>query len=158
MTTEERIKKQQELVEEIGRYFDKEGLQPIAGRILGLLMVMDKELFTFEEIVEELQISKSSASNAIKNLEIRGQIEYTTLPGDRKRYFHLKRPDATSAMEDTVRKMNKAKNLFNYIIELKADQNSKNAVFLKEMIDMFDLLLFNFEKSKVEYKKNKKSK
>ena len=70
MNSEERLKKQKELVEEIGRHFDKEGLQPIAGRIVGLLMVMDKEQFTFEEITEELQISKSSASTALKNLEI----------------------------------------------------------------------------------------
>ena len=94
MNTEERIRKQKELVEEIGRHFDREGFQPITGRILALLMVMDKEQFTFDEIIEELQISKSSASNALKNLEIRGNIEYTTLPGDRKRYFHIKRQNS----------------------------------------------------------------
>ncbi|MBN1119354.1 MAG: MarR family transcriptional regulator [Bacteroidales bacterium] len=156
MTTEERIKKQRELIEEIGRYFDKEGMQPIAGRILGLLMVMDKELFTFEEITKELQISKSSASVALKNLEIRGQIEYTTLLGDRKRYFHLKNHEASSVIEDTVRKMNAAKNMFNYIIELKADKNSKNSIFLKEMIRMFEVILFNFNKSIIDYEKSKK--
>ena len=42
MNTQERIDKQKDLIEEIGMYFDKEGLQPIAGRILGLLIVMDK--------------------------------------------------------------------------------------------------------------------
>jgi len=83
METDERIVQQRLLVEEVGRHFDKEGHQPIAGRILGLLLVMDKELFTFEEITEELNISKSSASIVLRNLEIRGSIEYITLPGDR---------------------------------------------------------------------------
>jgi len=91
MTKGERLKKQKELIEEIGIYFDKEGFQPIAGRILALLMVMDKERFTFDEIVEELQISKSAASITLRNLEIRGNIEYITLPGERKRYFQLNR-------------------------------------------------------------------
>ena len=91
MNSEERIRKQKELVEKIGRYFEKEGFQPIAGRIYGLLMVMDKEQFTFDEITEELQISKSSASIALRNLEIRDDIEYVTLTGDRKRYFQLQR-------------------------------------------------------------------
>ena len=99
MKTEERIQKQKLLIESMGRHFDKEGFQPIAGRILALLMVMDKEQYTFEEIVEELNISKSSASNALKNLEIRQVIEYVTLPGDRKRYFRIKRQNCFSAIE-----------------------------------------------------------
>ncbi len=68
MTSEERLQKQKELIESLGRYYDKQGFQPIAGRLLGMLIVMDKEMFTFDEIVEELKISKSSASNAIKTL------------------------------------------------------------------------------------------
>jgi len=34
-------------------------------------MVMDKEEYTFEEIVEEMQMSKSSVSTALKTLELR---------------------------------------------------------------------------------------
>lgn len=144
MTTEERIKKQKELVEEMGRYFDKEGFQPIAGRILGLLMVMDKELFTFDEIVQELNISKSSASNALKNLEIRNSIEYITLPGDRKRYFRIKKHDTQSMFDDMESKMKDLKNLLAYIIELKADKNSDNSKLFKEVISMIEIALENF--------------
>ena len=151
METEERIKKQKELVEEIGRYFDKEGLQPIAGRILGLLMVMDKEQFTFDEITEELQISKSSASNTLRNLEIRGDIEYVTLPGDRKRYFQLKRKETFSVIEDYEKKMLKSKELFNYIIDLKADKDSNNAIFFKDLIKMVDILIDSFEQAKSKF-------
>lgn len=79
------------MVETLGRINEHDGMQPVAGRIYALLMVMDKENFTFDEIVEELNISKSSASIAIKMLQIRGLIEYFTLPGDRKRYFRIKR-------------------------------------------------------------------
>lgn len=151
METEERIKKQKELVEEIGRYFDKEGLQPIAGRILGLLMVMDKEQFTFDEITEELQISKSSASNTLRNLEIRGDIEYVTLPGDRKRYFQLKRKETFSVIEDYEKKMLKSKELFNYIIDLKANKDSNNAIFFKDLIKMVDILIDSFEQAKSKF-------
>ena len=69
MTPEERVKQQKELIETIGLLYDKKGFQPIAGRIIALLTVMDKELFTFDEIVQELQISKSSASNTLRILE-----------------------------------------------------------------------------------------
>jgi DNA-binding transcriptional regulator GbsR (MarR family) len=132
MNTEERIAKQKELVEEMGRHFDKDGFQPIAGRILGLLMVMDKEQFTFDEITQELQISKSSASNALRNLEIRGNIEYITLPGDRKRYFHIKQNDPITMISELEEKMRSMQNIFHHILELKADKNSKNAVLISQ--------------------------
>src|SRR6056297_152989 len=100
MKTEERIQKQREVVETMGRFYEEEGLQPAAGRILALLMVMDKERFTFEEIIEELQISKSTASVALQILQTRGDVDYVTLPGDRKRYFELKKKDVLSLIDD----------------------------------------------------------
>ena len=155
MTTEERIKLQKELVEKIGRHFDREGFQPIAGRILGMLMIMDKEQYTFDEITEELQISKASASNALRNLEIRGDIEYITLPGDRKRYFQLKRQNAFAIIEDVEKKMRAAKELFTEIVNLKADKNSNNARFLSDLIAMVDILLSRLEDMREEFLKNK---
>jgi len=135
----------------MGRYFDKEGFQPIAGRILSLLMVMDKEQFTFDEITEELQISKSSASNALRNLEIRGDIEYVTLPGDRKRYFQLKRTEPIIIIEDFEKKMLDMQKHFNYILELKADKNSKNAIFLNKLAGMVEELLKIMNTTKQKY-------
>ncbi|MDY6799880.1 MAG: MarR family transcriptional regulator [Bacteroidota bacterium] len=157
MTNEERLKKQKDLIEKIGIYFDKEGFQPIAGRILALLMVMDKERFTFDEIVEELQISKSSASITLRNLEMRGDIEYITLHGERKRYFQINRKDPFSVIDEFEKKISKTKETLNYVLELKEDQNSPNAVFFKELRDLTELLLSSFEKCKEEYKSNKKN-
>lgn len=156
MTTEERISKQRELIEDIGRYFEKEGFQPIAGRILGLLMVMDKERYTFDEITEELQISKSSASNALKNLEIRGNIEYVTLPGDRKRYFQVKLQDTSRFMDEMQDKVKNMLSFFHYILELKADKNSRNSVFLKKTSDYLEYLLEQLSISIERYKDKQK--
>src|SRR6056297_602041 len=148
MNKEERLKKQKELIEEIGIYYDKEGFQPIAGRILGLLMVMDKERFTFDEIVEELQISKSSASNTLRNLEMRGDIEYITLPGERKRYFQINRKDPLSIIEEFEKKILKTKEIFDYLLELKENPESPNAIFFMELRNITKLLLTSFEQCK----------
>ena len=59
-----------ELVERFGHYLDKEGFQPISGRIMGLLTVMDKEAYTFDEICQELNISKASASSNLSEVII----------------------------------------------------------------------------------------
>ena len=157
MKTEERVQKQKLLVEEIGRHFDREGLQPIASRILALLMVMDKEQYTFEEIVEELSISKSSASNALKNLELRDVIEYVTLPGDRKRYFQVKRHNVFSSIDDFENKLSKLKDLLISILELKGDRNSWNSQFFRDMVDMLEFFLDKMDYLKEEYKKKKKT-
>ena len=153
MDTEERINKQKALVEELGRYFDKEGLQPIAGRIQALLMVMDKERFTFEEIIEELNISKSSASVALRNLEIRGEVEYITLPGDRKRYFQIKKHNTSTLIDEFVKKTMLFKKLSQNIVDLKTDKNSENAKFMKDIIKMIDCFIVKIDKSKDEISK-----
>ena len=95
METNKRLQKQDELIEKIGVHFEKEGLQPVAARILSLLTVSDKEEQTFDEIRDTLKISKSAASNGINLLLKINSIEYITKLGDRKRYFKTVNTDVS---------------------------------------------------------------
>jgi DNA-binding transcriptional regulator GbsR (MarR family) len=151
MTSEERIKRQKEMVEMVGRFYDKKGLQPIAGRILGLLTVMDKEQFTFDEIVEELKISKSSASNALRLLEMADNIEYITVSGDRKRYFQIKKRDKFSLVDEHTQMLKGTREYLKNVLDLKANKQSGNALFIENVIDMLDFFLDKFEELKKEY-------
>jgi DNA-binding transcriptional regulator GbsR (MarR family) len=151
MTSEERIKRQRELVEAAGRHYDKKGFQPTAGRVIGLLTVMDKEQFTFDEIVEELQISKSAASNALSILEISNIVEYNTIPGDRKRYFQIKKLDKFSLIDEHRILLLETRDFLKKVFDLKADKNSENALFINHLIDMLDFFLAKFEELKKEY-------
>ena len=152
MEESERIQKQKELIEKIGRQNEKEGYQPVTARIMGLLTVMDKEEYTFEEIVQEMQISKSSASNALKNLEIRGVIEYITYPGDRKRYFRLASGDILEIMDEIEKSLQQKHCVLKQIIELKQNQNSRNAVFLKSVTEGISFFIRHLDKLRAEYK------
>ncbi len=78
---------QKQLVEKLGVFYEKGGLSPVAARIVALLLVSARTELTFDEIRDELNISKSATSTAINLLLTTQQIEYITLPGDRKRYF-----------------------------------------------------------------------
>lgn len=149
----ERIKKQKELIEQIGRENEREGFQPVPARILGLLMVMDKEEYTFEEIVEEMQISKSSASTALKNLEIRGIIEYITYPGDRKRYFRFVSGEIDGLVNEMENKLKRNLIIINQIIDLKKDPNSRNSNFLRTISKGMEFFIKNLDELKVAYKK-----
>lgn len=149
----ERIKKQKELIEQIGRENEREGFQPVPARILGLLMVMDKEEYTFEEIVEEMQISKSSASTALKNLEIRGIIEYITYPGDRKRYFRFVSGEIDGLINEMENKLKRNLTIINQIIDLKKDPNSRNSNFLRTISKRMEFFIKNLDELKIAYKK-----
>jgi DNA-binding transcriptional regulator GbsR (MarR family) len=152
MEESERIRKQKELIEFIGRQNEKEGYQPVTARILGLLMVMDKEEFTFDEIVEEMKISKSSASNALKNLELRGVIEYVTYSGDRKRYFRFTSVDIDTMIDEIEKKVHGNLAVVQQILELKKDPNSRNALFLKNIFTGMEFFIQQLAKFKTEYK------
>lgn len=153
MEDSERIQKQRELVEAIGRYNEKDGYQPVTGRILGLLTIMDKEEYTFEEIVHEMKISKSSASTALKNLEIRGVVEYVTYLGDRKRYFRLVSPDVNEMVDEIEKKMKQHLDIIAQIIALKKDPDSRNAKFLKNVMEGTIFFINHIHKLKTEYSK-----
>ena len=153
MEESERIKKQKELIEHIGRQNEKEGYQPVTARILGLLMVMDKEECTFDEIVEEMQISKSSASTALKYLELRGVIEYVNYMGDRKRYFRFVSADIDKIIDEMTKKATQSLYTLNQVLELKKDQNSRNAIFLKEIKKGMEFFCKRLDELKMEYKK-----
>ncbi|MDD4033079.1 MAG: hypothetical protein PHS48_07535 [Bacteroidales bacterium] len=154
MDASERIEKQKALVEYIGRMQEKEGYQPVAGRILGLLMVMDKEEFTFEEIVDEVKISKSSASVALRNLELRGVIEYVTYPGDRKKYYRLSTMDLESTLNEIEKKVIRSMDLIEQIIELKEDKNSRSVDFMRKVSKGMVFFLNHMKKFKKTYEPN----
>ena len=114
---------------------------------------MDKEEYTFEEIVEEMQISKSSASTALKNLEIRGIIEYVTYPGDRKRYFRFVSGEIDGLINEMENKLKRNLVIINQIIELKKDPNSRNSNFLKNISKGMEFFIKNLDELKIAYKK-----
>lgn len=86
-----RQKEYYELIELLGVHFEKhQNLPPLASRILSYLIINNKESgVTFEELVTELQASKSSVSTSINLLQNLDNIYYCTQKGDRKKYFKV---------------------------------------------------------------------
>lgn len=155
MDTVERIRRQKELVETIGLRAEQEGMQPVTSRVMALLMVMDREEFTFDEIVDELKISKSSASLALKTLQLRNIVEYTTRPGERKRYFRMKAREPFALFDEFKRVLTQKKNDMQSICELKANPGSRVCSFFSEMIGVTDFFLEKMDLLKEEYVQKK---
>src|SRR6056297_3505066 len=76
------------LIEEAGIYFEKRhNLPPLAARIYSIMVLSSLEGYTFEELMEITQASKSSVSTNLNLLQQLKFVEYYTKPGERKRYF-----------------------------------------------------------------------
>ena len=153
MNKEEKIQKQRELIEKFGILLEEMGYQPVTARVAGLLSVMDQELYTFEEIVSELKISKSTASVAIKNLLIRDAIEYITLPGDRKRYFRTKISNKDIGTKDFITWLKRFKEITVEAIDLKEDKESRMSKFYENIIARLNLYIPKMEKLNDELEK-----
>ncbi len=142
---EERIRKQRELVEVMGRLTNQGGGTSLAGKIVGLLSFLDKEEFTFEEIVDELKISKSSVSTTLNHLMETDKIEYITYPGDRKRYFRIKINTRKNFLQAMRRHIEKLEFINKSALELKKDKESRSSKCLSEMTEAL-----SFWKSQVD--------
>lgn len=146
----ERINKQKELIEELGNHLARHGGQQLSGRILGLLSFSDAEEFTFDEIVSQLQVSKSSVSVAINTLLMTNKIEYFTRSGDRKRYFRIKSKPMTEAIEEMMKDINLLYELQKKAFSLKPDKESRSAKNIEKMIQGISF----FRRTLDEYKMN----
>lgn len=149
ITDKERKEKQGELVEIMGRITCRGGGTALAGRILGLLSFLDQEEFTFEEIVDQLKISKSSVSTTLNHLMESDKIEYITYPGDRKRYFRIKINSRKSFIQSLRQHIERFENVNRAALELKKDRNSRSAQNIQAMLkslEFWKTQMNNYEK------------
>ncbi len=131
---------QKQLIEQIGIFHEQQGLQPVAGRIMGLLFVSDRPRLTFEEIMETLGISKSATSNALTLLQQMHAVEYTTFTGDRKRYFYATRENWP---QEVIRKMGEVLGLSKLLrkaLELQKNATAEDKALLLERIEFMEFL------------------
>lgn len=85
-------------VEQMGGYFESNGLTRLAGRLLGWLLVCDPERQSSEELAAALDASSGGISTNTRLLSQFGFIERLAVAGDRRTYFRL-RPNAFVAGE-----------------------------------------------------------
>lgn len=128
-----------ELIERIGVFHEHKGMQPLVGRIIGLLLVHEEGEVSFDEIVEHLSVSKSAVSNALTFLQAKGRCVYSTRPGDRKRYFAMKVSDWKEDFEQELENIAEIQKFIDEVLEVRTD---KNPEFNCRMRDFSDFLGF----------------
>jgi DNA-binding transcriptional regulator GbsR (MarR family) len=128
------------LIEEFGIYQENNGFQPAVARVMGLLLVSDRAEITFDEISEALSISKSATSNALNMLLNTGHIEYTTFPGDRKRYFRIKSSNWREFFVKKMEDLSYLNGLLKRVMEVRKRDNPIYDAKLNDFISFLDYM------------------
>ncbi len=69
------------------KFFNEMGYSIAFGKIFGYLVARDSG--TFDEIRNDLHLSKGSVSMTLKAMQQNGYVDYTLKPGDRKKHFRI---------------------------------------------------------------------
>lgn len=138
-------------------------LPPLASRILGLIIVDHRNGgFTFEGLLEATNASKSSVSTALNLLLKLGKINYSTVPGDRKKYY---RPAPFSERLDNYQRMlQHEKKLIERMLsytektqnDFKCEDIENIKAYQSHVLKVEELLLKTVEKFRQIEEKNKK--
>lgn len=144
------------LIEEFGVYQENNGFQPAVARVMGLLLVCDRPELTFDEISEALIISKSATSNALNMLLNTGHIEYTTFPGDRKRYFRIKSSNWSEFFVKKMEDLSYLNALLKRVLEVRKRDNPVYDEKLNDFISFLDYMKNRMPSLIEEWQKTRK--
>lgn len=124
MTEEELDVEKKRLVERLGVFIEKKDqLAPVAARILATLILTCKQGVTFEQLVIDLEASKSTISTHLNTLQASEMISYCTKPGDRKRYFIMTPDRLLQFIDEKLETWEKDKKMHYEVIEYKNKVN-----------------------------------
>ncbi|MCO4746918.1 MAG: ArsR family transcriptional regulator [Proteobacteria bacterium] len=89
MSTEDPAERESALVGQIAAVFEHAGFAPIAGRILGHLMLCEPAHQSSTQLAESLEASKGAISTSTRMLMAAGLVERVRFPKDRASYFRM---------------------------------------------------------------------
>jgi DNA-binding transcriptional regulator GbsR (MarR family) len=78
-----------EWVERVAMYLARDGVPPIAGRVLGWLMVCDPPEQSAGQISEAISASRASLTSNLRLLTSMGFLTWRTRPGERTVYYRM---------------------------------------------------------------------
>ena len=126
--------------EDVALYFEQNGLPRSSGRILGWLLVAEPPHQSMTDLVDGLQVSKSSVSTATRNLIQLGLIERISLPGIRQDYYRILDGLWKTAFKQQQVQVTAMLKLAEQGLELLADSPEEQQQRLREMHDLYTFI------------------
>ncbi len=138
------------LIKQSAELYEMVGYPRIAGRIMGLLYVSDQKYFTFQELMDTLNISKGATSKAIKFLMEINEIDFIIKKENkRRRYFYISEKGSVKSLESWAQSLLIRKNILEQILQLRTDENPEVNHFIQQMI-AFTKDIYPFVEDKIK--------
>ena len=129
---------QLQYVEEVALFFEQLSVLPrTAGRIFGWLLICQPPQQTMNDLVNALQVSKSSVSTATRILIQVGLAERISLPGERRDYYRLTADVWNKSIENRMIQVTALRELAGRGLSLLAETPSARRHRLQEMHDLY---------------------
>ena len=129
--------RQQELIEEFGLAFEAHGTPPMAGRVMGRLLMCWPPHQSMTQLAAALQVSKASISTTTAMLVQMGFVERLALPGDRQDYFRMRPASTAIHIEEMARRLRSHLALVERGMALADDQTPEGLARLVQARDLF---------------------
>lgn len=123
--------------EDVALYYERVGMSRSAGRILGWLLVAEPPHQSMTDLVEALEVSKSSVSTATRDLVKMDLIERISLPGIRQDYYRIIDGVWKNAFEQRQSQLVDLRKLADRGLELLADKPAEQQKRLRDMRDLY---------------------
>jgi len=123
--------------EDVALHFEQAGLSRTVGRIFGWLLISDPPHQTMDDLVDGLQISKSSVSVATRFLIESGLIQRLSLPGERRDYYRVVEGVWLTFMHQRMSQLVALRKLAEEGLKMLADQPAERRNRLREMRDFY---------------------
>ena len=140
-----------DFIEKFCMVAEQDGFPRIAGRLMGFLLVNEGP-YTLDELADELQISKTSASTNARLLEQHGIIEKVVKTGDRRDFYRLA-DDHWERMFDVAKKrMQKFHDVLDQTIESLPQGSEYGRKRLREAQSFHAFMLDHFDTRIAEWR------
>ncbi len=145
--------RRRQLIEKMGIIFEKQGKPAVSGRIMGLFLTSNQEYLTFDNIVEELCLSKSAVSNGINLLLNFRHIDYIKKTGDRKRYFKYVHHNLSDLFNDFTENFKRFKNILEEMASENEMGTKESKRHINEMLIGLNIFMSYLPKMMEDYEK-----
>lgn len=144
--------------EEVGLFFESGGLPPMAGRILGWLLVSDPVEQSAGELGEVLDASKASISTNLRILMHIGLIRRTAVRGKRGAYYEILPEQWSRMIEEKISALTTFRKLTESGLSILAQAPAERRERLAEIHDFYTFFEDEFPKSVARYRASKERK
>ncbi len=121
-----------QFVEDMGLLYEDEGLPPMAGRLMGWLLICDPSHQTAAELAEVLGASGGSISQTTRLLIQLGFLDRIAIPGQRSAAFRLRPKACPEHMSQILQRTSVKRELLERALELLAGRPPEDAQRLND--------------------------